>query len=90
MALVEAPTPAEVDVLEKWGFKVATAYMEVPRCNRCRFWSRLYDYGNIGRCSLTDSTNERFNWLFFTSKGGSVSTCADFGCVQFENKEPAP
>jgi len=37
MAFMPTPTPEEAAVLERFGFRGGTAYMEVPRCDRCYF-----------------------------------------------------
>lgn len=65
--------------------KPDTAYMPVPRCDKCKYWER----GKIlvtqqpsfgGVCGNHDLR------AFGTSDSESIETAQDFGCVQWEAK----
>lgn len=70
-----------LEELTKNGFKLGTAYMEVPRCDHCKHWATFVG-AKSGTCTR----------LGFASSGcvadinGPLRTWADFGCVEFENK----
>lgn len=76
--------------------KPDTAYMEVPRCDRCRWWECSADPHN-GRCRLFSSDGEvrhvhridrraivASNYDEPAIPGTEFLTQASFGCVQWE------
>jgi ferredoxin len=71
-------TPEEAAVLTRHGFKLETAYMEVPRCATCRFW---VDQGYVteprGVCGQPD-------FSAFRCGNELLETASTFGCVKWE------
>jgi hypothetical protein len=71
------------------GFKPGVAYIEVPRCDGCRWWRLNYEALNLGDCRLFTVTggvreNEGSKLEITASNGEAVAaTRGDFGCVQF-------
>lgn len=75
------------------GFKPDTAYMEVPRCDGCRWWKPFNEVRHMGDCTLFQCTGgEQVHpmvGLQLTRTGtgeGTVVTDPDFGCVKWEAK----
>jgi hypothetical protein len=68
-------------------FKPDTWYMEVPRCDTCRWW----DAGNSreGTCLRTDHAGALampFPTNADSAADAGLQTAPDFGCVQWEAK----
>lgn len=96
MPIIPGINGAAAAALFEAGFKAGVAYMEVPRCDRCRWW-RADGIGpnnvRIGDCMLTTLTkrnrvHEQAKILITATQTGEgvCATDADFGCVQFEDK----
>lgn len=83
-------------------FKPDTAYMEVPRCDRCKWWEkngrehgRGFSSGN-GVCIFLSAPGRLFGWpdrhaIAYDIREGRYETAIfgtapDFGCVQFEER----
>lgn len=58
-------------------FKTDVAYMAVPRCDGCLFWSRPPYGANKSACQHPERK-------VTAGDDGLVWTTADFGCVQWE------
>lgn len=90
MAIVEGITGELREAMERAGFKMETAYMEVPRCETCRWWDHRTEHGLrggsgvCGRFSRPGAAN-----LAIVSGIGDLLTDGIFGCVQWEGKPDA-
>lgn len=85
MALGPAVEPGDREVLERHGFKMETPYMEVPRCETCRWWERLD--GSVGVCRRAGAVTADGEPVMLVSGDGRLLTAPSFGCVQWEDKE---
>lgn len=66
-------------------FKRDTAYMEVPRCDRCRYWLRDSNGAQAYQENRSICTmNGADRGGFACGASMSLTTDADFGCVRFE------
>jgi hypothetical protein len=63
--------------------KPDTAYMEVPRCDGCRWWKESLMPGR-GPCAMSMRRDGGLSVFMPDQRPGQVWTRADFGCVQFE------
>lgn len=89
MASVPGVTPEDMAVLERYGYKPNSLYMEVPRCDGCRWWRRLD--GSVGRCGMPGSVraNGLPSMLVVVDQAGGwrLITAPGFGCVEWQEKE---
>jgi hypothetical protein len=73
--------------------KPDTAYMEVPRCDSCRFWkSHAPGIDHMGDCELFEcrgkaQVHHESKLIVSRTHSGeaTIITMPDFGCVQWES-----
>jgi hypothetical protein len=70
-------------VINAGTMKPDTAYMEVPRCDGCRFWRPSIVAGR-GPCAMSLRRDGGLSVFMPSLQQGQVWTSADFGCVKFE------
>jgi hypothetical protein len=83
MALAPELKTRDAEVLERHGFKLNTAYMEVPQCETCRGWYRVRPDSPFGFCDFAQENRRSFG----VEGPADLRTAPDFGCVQWESKE---
>ena len=73
--VIRKHNPAQPDV----------AYMPVPRCVSCRFWTREDEH--TGLCHMNKTHFKRQTmWVDDDAAVGVIATSEDFGCVQWTAK----
>lgn len=80
------PTPEDNAALQRCGFKLETAYMEVPRCDACVHWERAPRRRVWGGCSKIAWGEPSGKTPAVIDSPGGLETRADFGCVLWEAK----
>jgi hypothetical protein len=63
-------------------FEQGVAFMQVPRCDSCRYWKKRNE--TTGSCLKQFEPDAKLDVA--ESGGGDLQTEADFGCVQWSAK----
>lgn len=86
MTVLNGISPEGMDFLERCGFKRNAAYMEVPRCDGCRWWKEIDTYGIGKRYGWCKNPREKFG-IASPPPAAELWTLPDFGCVEWQEKE---
>ena len=70
-------------ILKHQPLKPDTAYMEVPRCETCKYWQKDHSYEEPSGICLRQ---ESYGKIWSDCGDYTIMTSGDFGCVQYEAK----
>ena len=82
-AITGSESDVQAVLLKHMPFKLGVKYMEVPRCETCKFWDQDAPGSVSGTCERSYKMPDRI-WSNYS--GSDVKTDPRFGCVEWRAK----